>query len=277
MADRPVIVLADDGGDASSSARVAAIDLARRAGARLVIVYAVEHPDESGARARRDLHEIMTEGCDGIDARVHISQGDAVDVLLRTIRTHHADLVVTGHHHRGRLGHWLFGSVAEGLVESGRTPVLVVPLESTWPPQQFIVGEDGSDGARAAGDVAAQLALWLGADVRLVEMLAHDSLGEGLLDEERVVAAGRYLRTRALEVAGKTHRRTRIEVHLAEPVDMLERLASHTRRPSCIAVGRPHRSAGSPLPRGVGDTLLRHGESCLLIHPGVPEAAGAAR
>ena len=45
------------------------------------------------------------------------------------------DLIVMASHGRGGVRRWLFGSVAEGLVRSGRSPVMLVPSISETPPE----------------------------------------------------------------------------------------------------------------------------------------------
>ena len=272
MTSSSVIVLGDDGGDASATARIAAIDLARRSGATLVLVHAIEHPDESGPRARRELRDLLLDGCSGIDTRLHINHGDAVDMLLAEARRHRAMLIVTGHRHRSRVGRWIFGSVAEGLMESSQVPLLIVPKEADWPPQRFLVGDDGTAAARSAGDFAARLSRMLDAKIRLIEMLPRADLFGDLDAEHHVVEAGRHLRGRALDLSRVSGRPAGVEVHFAGAVDMLERLAERTTSRTCIVVGRRRRSdAPLSLPH-VSDELLRHGVNCLLVHPALADA-----
>jgi nucleotide-binding universal stress UspA family protein len=55
-----------------------------------------------------------------------MTEGDAVDEILRVARDADADLIVLGTHGRTGLGRLLMGSVAEQVVRRAPCPVLVV-------------------------------------------------------------------------------------------------------------------------------------------------------
>ncbi len=66
------------------------------------------------------------------------------------------------------------GSVSEEVVHRASCPVLVVcGEEGTWPVGRVVVGDDGSNPARRAGDLAAEIASLSGAEVVVVRAYEH--------------------------------------------------------------------------------------------------------
>lgn len=268
MTRKRAIVLGYDGSPSCESALAAAVDVAEGAAATLHIVGAWS-PVEREAEVRRSLFDAVTAARERVASVGHVIDGDPTEAISGVVDETEAEIAVVGHRARGRLGRWLFGSVAESLVAWGRVPVLVVPEETVWPPRRFIVGDDGTTSARAAGDLAGRLAGWLGADVRLVAMLPRTDLRGHLDAEQHVVETGRRLRARATEMVGNGNgRRAQIQVHFAEPVEMLGRLAGHG-TPACIVVGRRMRRGQVALPDSVSDALLRRPGLCVLVYPPV--------
>jgi nucleotide-binding universal stress UspA family protein len=121
-----------------------AAGLARRQGARLVVVHVV-NPGGSWAGASAmapGLQPAMREAAEeaavelvaqistaaitaGIEPEVVIVRGDAYTELVRIADRERADTVVVGA--SGQVGHRIVGSVAGRLVRAGRWPVVVVP------------------------------------------------------------------------------------------------------------------------------------------------------
>jgi len=63
----------------------------------------------------------------------------------------------------------LLGSVSEGVVHHARCPILVVHgSEEAWAPERVVVGDDGSDDAGRAGELAAGIGKLFGAGSVLV-------------------------------------------------------------------------------------------------------------
>jgi len=96
----------------------------------------------------------MAESISGQVSGVDISApyGRAVDKILETIQTYHADAVVMATHGRTGLGHLLYGSVTEGVLASTSVPVFVVharpgqPVQPSFSPSRatLLVPQDGS-------------------------------------------------------------------------------------------------------------------------------------
>ncbi|WP_131742533.1 universal stress protein [Actinomadura roseirufa] len=136
-----VIVAGVDGSETSLRAGAYAWGLARRGGARLVLVHVAqiaslstltpggatvmrEAEEEIVAGLRRELERAAAER-GGVEYELVTDQGDPFAVLARVADETRADAVVVGA--SAQAGHRLIGSVAVRLVRAGRWPVTVVP------------------------------------------------------------------------------------------------------------------------------------------------------
>ena len=139
-----VILVGVDGSVTSLRAGSYAAGLARRQGARLVLVY-VEQPSAmygaaagAGAGAVAEQHRAFSETAADLRRRVEeaaaergvqttfiTAMGDPYHELRRVADEVRADAVVVGA--STRAGHRLVGSLAVRLVKAGRWPVTVVP------------------------------------------------------------------------------------------------------------------------------------------------------
>ncbi|GAA1512409.1 universal stress protein [Dactylosporangium maewongense] len=135
-----VIVVGVDGSDPSLRAGAYAAGLARRQGARLVVVYVAGAPTASlfVAGAAAAVEQAITDATEdmrrqveagsvhaGIRAEFVAARGDPYSELVRVATELRADAVVVGA--SSRLGHRFVGSLAVRLVKSGKWPVTVVP------------------------------------------------------------------------------------------------------------------------------------------------------
>jgi nucleotide-binding universal stress UspA family protein len=147
----------------------------------------------------------------GVGAAVsegHLVMGAPVDVILDLAEEMGAELVVMGRRDHGTLERLLLGSVSEGVVHHATRPVLVMRGgESAWPPQRVVIGDDGSNAAKRAGEIAASIGALYGARGILVraypELPEADQVGRTL--DPRVVddalrRAERELHERAKEL-----------------------------------------------------------------------------
>jgi len=139
-----VILAGVDGSPSSLRAGVYAAGMARRQRSWLVIVYVVCLPTlgcfaPDGAALTLDATLDATEALRqevlasitpfGIDVVFRAETGDPAAVIARVATEMRADLVVVGASSRlgRRLARLLVGSVAGGLVRTGRWPVTIVP------------------------------------------------------------------------------------------------------------------------------------------------------
>ncbi|WP_141583417.1 universal stress protein [Actinomadura sp. WMMA1423] len=135
-----VIVAGVDGSETSLRAGAYAWGLARRGGARLVVVHVAqvasvgtltpggaaalrETADEISAEIQRELE--AAAGREQVRYDFVAEMGDPYTVLARVADESRADAVVVGA--SAQAGHRLIGSVAVRLVKAGRWPVTVVP------------------------------------------------------------------------------------------------------------------------------------------------------
>jgi nucleotide-binding universal stress UspA family protein len=146
----PVIVLGVDFSPATDAALESAIRMAHDVGGRIVLVHAIPplgspgldpaHPARASLRnesadlaaaidanpAER-LQRLVRE--QGIDVELVSLPGRPVDVLVEEAERLQARAVVVGTHGRTGLALGFLGSVAEGVLERCRRPVVIVPGE----------------------------------------------------------------------------------------------------------------------------------------------------
>ncbi len=100
-------------------------------------------------------------------------EGDVVETLLSHIAGTEPTLVVLDSHGRRAMAEVLLGSVSADIVRSSQVPTLVVGPHSSLGAtvEKLVVAIDGSDDAKGAFEVAAELAPKLGAELTLVEVV----------------------------------------------------------------------------------------------------------
>lgn len=121
------ILFATDFSNCSQHAGALALELARRAGARLDVVHVLALHDADPSTAQERLPEVLPTG-EG-DPHVERLMERALSPelgILHTAREREADLIVVGTHGRKGLAHVLLGSVAERVVQLSDCPVLTV-------------------------------------------------------------------------------------------------------------------------------------------------------
>jgi nucleotide-binding universal stress UspA family protein len=170
------IVLATDGSDEASLAARAAADLSRKTGAQLHVAHAWHHHvqalgyptmawtdysylDEREARKVLLTQVDALEAADDLFVEPHLLQGSPVDAILDLCEELRPGLLVMGSRGLGPVGRLLVGSVSEGVVHHARCPVLVLRGgDEAWPPKRVVAGDDGSEGARRAAELAGGIA-----------------------------------------------------------------------------------------------------------------------
>lgn len=131
------MLLATDGSPNTARAVSRALAIARQFKARLTLVSVVYANNEFLAhapeilerlvqRSRADLEAIESRArAEGIDTRLVIRQGDPHVEITALAATIKADLIVLGSHGKKALSRLLMGSVAEQVIGSASSPVLV--------------------------------------------------------------------------------------------------------------------------------------------------------
>lgn len=176
------ILLATDGSEDAAQAREAAGDLARRSGSELHIVHVWHDVPSPYAHAfvKRELErqgrEVLDEqvrkieDAGGTVAEAHLRGGRTSDEVIELSERLEAGLLVVGSRGHGTVRRILMGSHSEAMIHHAHLPVLVLRCteEKVWPPSRVVIGDDYSEDAKKATELAASIAKLYEADVLLV-------------------------------------------------------------------------------------------------------------
>jgi len=134
------IVVGTDGSKGSEAAISESFDLAKRLGAKVLVVAVAAHTSDllggsayrhnvsehlDRARAALDAARTMAEEA-GVEAEFEVFEGDAAEEIAMVADSRDADLVVVGTRGHGRLAGSLLGSVSADVVRRSNRPVVVV-------------------------------------------------------------------------------------------------------------------------------------------------------
>jgi nucleotide-binding universal stress UspA family protein len=183
------IIVPTDLSPLSDAAVARAVTLARLDGASIHLVHAVRFlvvaapygvsvPVALGEAVRRaaqkELEEVRNaiekKGISGVTSEV-AEANDAVEAIRAAVESHSADLVVMGTHGREGLKHAFLGSVAERTLRTLDRSVLAVKEDvarAEQPIERMLLAVDFSVHSERATEVAAALAMRLGASVDVV-------------------------------------------------------------------------------------------------------------
>jgi nucleotide-binding universal stress UspA family protein len=125
-----------DGSDLAELAVPSALELARLFEARAILLRVLDESRESDAAEVRGAEEHLeaisrTFERRGIDTFVLVQKGDPVEEILKTVRFHHADLIVMTTHGRSGLSRLVTGSVTEQVLRRATVSLLVVRASKT--------------------------------------------------------------------------------------------------------------------------------------------------
>jgi nucleotide-binding universal stress UspA family protein len=217
------VLLATDGSKDAALAARAAVDVCERTGAELHVVHVWYSIPTARLRPfmRAELkklgNEILEEGVKrvedsgGLSTGAHLVEGRAADEILDLAGQIGAGLIVMGSRGLGPVGRIALGSVSEAVIHHSDWPVLVLRGgEDTWPPERVIFGDDGSEAARAAGDLGASLcghhgarALVLHAYPRLPEVDAEGRRFDPRIVDDELRRAEKALLKRSRELESR--------------------------------------------------------------------------
>jgi nucleotide-binding universal stress UspA family protein len=161
------ILLPLDGSSLATRALPYAAALARRAGATIVLVEAVQSDTQPNrsltateirtiAVADGSLGKVASQlRVAGVTATVHVSSENPVAAILDAAQLHRVDVIVMSTHGRSGIGQLVYGSIAADILRHADVPVLLVPATSNhaWPtdrPLTVLVPLDGSEWGEAA-------------------------------------------------------------------------------------------------------------------------------
>jgi nucleotide-binding universal stress UspA family protein len=252
-----VILFATDFSGRCDRARDRAVRLARRWGARLILLHVwnpapEEDASDEGVEHARLVAKLRAEINDkSVDVEARVASGNVADAIVEAASEGAVDLVVTGLSQVDELSDFLVGTTVERVLRHAGSPVLVVKEPPRGDYGQIMVATDFSDCAQAALEVAG--ALFTDANFTLVHAY-HINL-EALRGKEEPAAV------RQVEIAAELDAfLQRIRV----PADVRERLEINVDYGDVCAVARDHvRSSGVDLAvlgthgrSGIVDTLI---------------------
>jgi nucleotide-binding universal stress UspA family protein len=283
------VLLATDGSKDAALAVRAAVDVCERTGAELHVVHVWYSVPTARLRLfmRAELKklgsELLEEGVKrvedsgGLVSGAHLVEGRAADEILDLAGQIGAGLIVIGSRGLGPVGRIALGSVSEAVIHHSDWPVLVLRGgEDAWPPERVIFGDDGSEAARAAGDLGASLcghhgaqALMLRAYPRLPEV---DAAGRGfdprIVDDELRRAEKALLeRSRKLESRLGSRPKARLVVGDAA-ASLLEAAEEDAPQRTLLAVGSRDLGVIGRMRLGSVSTKVVHAaKGPILVHP----------
>ena len=235
------ILLATDGSEYAIRATEAAADLAGKSGSELHVVHVWQDvPGFAHAFVKRELkrqgQEILDEqvkeieGAGGTVTQAHLRGGRTSDEVIELSDELEVGLLVVGSRGLGAVRRILVGSHSEEIVHHARVPVMVVRGgEGAWPPTRIIIGEDLSEDARRAGELAASIGRLYGS--RAVLVSTHQGPPDAREREEE------RLGERADELGAVLESRPEIRVSDGNPAAVILEVAQRETPPPLIAVG----------------------------------------
>jgi nucleotide-binding universal stress UspA family protein len=184
------VVVGVDGSDQSGDALALGLALGKPLGARLLPVFVHPYGPLAGTIPESKYDELVAELADAVHAHMRtlgLEAGERRLLLVpdrspaaglhRTAEKEGAALIVVGGSHRSRLGRVLPGGTAERLLAGAPCPVAIAPRGYARKRDgNSLVGAafDGSSEARAALDLAVELARSMPAQLRILSV--HQSL-----------------------------------------------------------------------------------------------------
>jgi len=228
--------------DFSAPSRLAvdcAIPIARRLGARIVLLHVIESPTVytytfpmTAEAAQQRRHEqaarmlsalVAPEDQDDLNVQVRIRHGHIQNEIRRAIREENVGLAVIGTHGRGLFGEWLIGSVAQDLLRAVPSPIVTVAhLPRTMSFSRILFATDFSEASRAAFELSLDLAeAWDGELIAMHSVEAEEMAYGGAIPLAGLAAEKDYLTGEARKKmadlsADAMRRRIKIETVLAD-------------------------------------------------------------
>lgn len=287
---RKILVATDGSKDAALATR-AAVDLSTRTGSELHVVHAWREPsffldyflaeaaevsyvrEEAGRLLEEQAEQMRATG--GTLAGSHLREGRPAEEISALAGELGDSLVVVGSRGLGPVKRLVMGSVSEGIAHLSPCPALIVRgAEEGWPPSRLVVGDDGSEGARRAGELAASVGRLFDARVLLVRVypsvpvfkarkIVHVQASEELLKRGE-----RLLERRATELESVLGRRPETRLVSGDAAAVIQETSEEGGEPALVALGR--RGLGATRYSALGSVfpdVLRAVRGPVLISP----------
>jgi nucleotide-binding universal stress UspA family protein len=276
------ILLATDGSEDAAQAREAAADLARRSGSELHIVH-VWHDVPSPYAHGFVKRELRRQGQEVIDAQVkkiedaggtvtgaHLRGGRTSDEVIELSEELGVGLLVLGSRGHGAVRRILMGSHSEAVIHHAHVPVLVLRCAGdVWPPSRVVIGDDFSEDAKKAAELAGSIAKPYGAETLLVH--AYPSIVEesaGAEADDAMRRAEEQLEERANDLRGILGYEPRTAMTSDDAVVALLEAARKGDGPTLVAVGSRGLGAVARARLGsVSSKVVRAAPGAALVYP----------
>jgi nucleotide-binding universal stress UspA family protein len=283
------VLLATDGSKDAALAARAAVDVCERTGAELHVVHVWYSVPTARLRPfmRAELkklgNELLEEGVKrvedsgGLVTGAHLVEGRAADEILDLAGQIGARLIVIGSRGLGPVGRIALGSVSEAVIHHSDWPVLVLRGgEDAWPPERVIFGDDGSEAARAAGDLGASLcghhgaqALMLRAYPRLPEADAEGRGFDPRIVDDELRRAENALLERSRKIESRLGSRPKVRLVVGDAAaSLLEAAEEDAPERTLLAVGSRDLGVIGRMRLGSVSTKVVHAaKGPILVHP----------
>ena len=272
------ILLATDGSEDVARATTAAVDIARRSGSELHLIHVWHdvHTHRAHAFVKRELQRQGREILDQEEQRIgemggtvtqaHLREGHTFEEVIKLGDELDAGLLLVGSHGYRGLRRMLMGSQSEDIVYHADRPVLVVRGgENVWPPARIVAGDDFSEDAGKAAELAANLGKLFGVPMLLLHAAPNLSQVSGEALEGKLED-----RTGALKDVLDEQPRTRVIA--GDPPEVLIEAAQEDEGPTLVVVGSRGLGLVGRLRLGsVSTKVVRAGLEAVLVYPPVGE------
>jgi nucleotide-binding universal stress UspA family protein len=274
------ILLATDGSEDAAEAREAAVDLARRSGSELHLVHVWHDVPSPYAHAfvkrelKRQGQEIVDEqvrrieDAGGAVTKAHLRGGRTSDEVIELSEELGAGLLVLGSRGHGAVRRILMGSHSEAMIHHAHLPVLVLRSgRDIWPPAQVVIGDDYSEDAKKAAELAANIAKLYEADTLVVH--AYPRLVQDSSDAEGSMRqAEEELEERANDLKDILGYEPRTTMTSEDAVLAILEAAREGDGPTLVAVGsRGLGAAGRARLGSVSTKVVRAAPGAALVYP----------
>ncbi len=272
------ILLATDGSENTAQATKAAVDISRRRDSEVHLIHVWHDVHTPHAHAfvkselRRQGREILDEEVKrigemgGTVTRAHLREGRTFEEVIKLSDELEADLLLVGSHGYRGVRRMLMGSQSEDIVHHAHRPVLVMRRgENAWPPARIVVGDDFSEDARKAAQLAANFGKFFGARMLLVHAVPR-------LPQASSEAVEAKLEDRAGELEDILLQRPQIRIVAGDSAEVLIQAAQESEEPTLVAVGSRGLGLVGRLRMGsVSTKVIRAALGAVLVYPPVGE------
>ena len=283
------VLLATDGSKDAALAARAAVDVCEVTGAELHVVHVWYSVPTARLRPfmRAELKKLgddllqegvkRVEDSGGLVTGAHLVEGRAADEILDLAGQIGAGLIVIGSRGLGPVGRIALGSVSEAVIHHSAWPVLVLRGgEDAWPPERVIFGDDGSEAAKAVGDLGASLcghhgarALVLRAYPRLPEVDAEGRGFDPRIVDDELRRAEKALLERSRKLERRLGSRPKVRVVVGDAAaSLLEAAEEDAPESTLLAVGSRELGVIGRMRLGSVSTKVVHAaKGPVLVHP----------